>query len=388
MENSCSNLHISICIERLNSTGSPPLEESYSIIDVARVAGVGVGTVSRVLNHAPNVHPDTAAQVHAAVARLGYRLPARHNRRGPRRNQQPASGLRSGSEIMVMILGPQGLDWMLRCAPVYAGVLHGIEAAVADKGLRLTMRQAIDWSHLSRALETAPPSGLIILGFEPTAGSQQQLSAQAQQVPTIWTMGSPLTFPGDHLQPDHSKIGILAARHLLERGHRHCAAIGTRLGSPNSLMNFRTDSFQWMIAEAGGKTDMLLDPDLVIRTSDEHAADRQRIAAIVARLGKLHPRPTALFVESDILVAPIYQSLTAIGITPQRDIEIITCNNERPYLSTVEPKLTVVDIQPQVIGRRTVDQLLWRVANANAPAMRIMVSPVLVVNDPGQAPTP
>ena len=364
------------------------MEESYSIIDVARVAGVGVGTVSRVLNHAPNVHPDTAAQVHAAVARLGYRLPARHNRRGPRRNQQPASGLRAGSEIMVMILGPHGLDWVLRCAPVYAGVLHGIEAAVADKGLRLTMRQAVDWSSLNRALESAPPSGLIILGFEPPADSRKELSTQAQQIPTIWTMGSPLTFPGDHLQPDHSKIGIIAARHLLERGHRHCAAIGTRLGSPNFLMSFRTDSFQWTIAEAGGKTEMLLDPGIVVRTTEEHAADRQRITALVNKLCQMNPRPTALFVESDILVAPIYQALTAAGVAPQRDIEIITCNNERPYLSMVEPKLTVVDIQPQVIGRRTVDQLLWRVANANAPAMRIMVSPVLVVNDPGQAPTP
>lgn len=358
------------------------MENSYSIIDVARVAGVGVGTVSRVLNHAPNVHSDTAAKVHAAVAKLGYRLPARDNRRGPRRAEQPASTLRSGSEIMIVILGPQGLDWMLHCAPVYAGVLHGIETAVSDKGLRLSMRQAVDWIQLSQALESSPPNGLIILGFEPSSTSRQNLPAHAQQIPAIWTMGSPLTFQGDHIQPDHSKIGMLAARHLLERGHRNCALIGTQLGSPNSLMNFRNDSFQWTIAEAGGRTEMLLDPSLVIRTSAEHAVDKERMKALVAALNRVKLRPTALFVESDMLAASVYQQLSAAGIAPHSDIEIVTCNNERPYLAMIDPKPTAIDVQPQVIGRRTLDQLLWRIDNINAPAMRVMVEPVLVVNNP------
>jgi DNA-binding LacI/PurR family transcriptional regulator len=203
-----------------------------------------------------------------------------------------------------------------------------------------------------------------------------------QQIPAIWTMGSPLTFQGDHIQPDHSKIGIMAARHLLQRGHRHCALVGAQLGSPNSLMNFRNDSFQWAINEAGGKTEMYLDPKLVVRTSNEHLVDKERMRAIISTLSRLRPRPTALFVESDILVTPIYQFLSEAGIAPQRDIEVVTCNNERPYLSMIEPKLTVVDIQPQVLGHRTVDQLLWRIANLNAPAMRVMVAPVLVVNDP------
>jgi LacI family transcriptional regulator len=364
----------------------PAVETSCSIVDVARVAGVGVGTVSRVLNHAPNVHPDTAAQVHAAVARLGYRLPSRKNRRGPRRGRQTASSLRAGSEIMVIILGPQGLDWMLHCAPVYAGVLHGIEAEVADKGLRLTMRQALDWNHVGRALEPAAPAGLIFLGFEPDSDTKSELASQALQVPAVWTMGSPLAFHGDHVQPDHSKVGILAARHLLERGHRRCAVIGTRLGAPDSLMNFRNDSFQWTIAAAGGKAEMLLDPALVVRSRSEHLVEKDRIRGVVKAFSQIKPRPTALFVESDILIPPIYQQLIAHGIAPQQDVELVTCNNERPYLSMVEPKLTVVDIQPQALGRRTVDQLLWRIANLNAPAMRIMVAPVLVANAPAFTP--
>lgn len=353
------------------------MEVKSSIIDVAREAGVGIGTVSRVLNHAPNVHPDTAAEVHAAVAKLGYRLPARNNRRGPRSSTQ-IKAPRAGSEIMMVILGDQGLDWVLHCAPVYAGVLHGIEAAVADKGHRMIMRQATDWSHLGRILKASPPVGLITLGFEPNAKGYDELTTQALQIPAVWTMGSPLHFHGDRVQPDHMVIGVIAGQHLLGGGHRRCALIGTSLGSPAALMSFRNDSFRWVIETGRGEVLTLLHPQVILRDTHEHKVNGPVLDALIEKLLQAEPRPTALFLESDMLAPGVYQRLIAAGLKPQKDIEIVTCNNEHPYLAALEPKPTVIDIQPQIIGRRTVDQLLWRASNLHAPLMRLMVEPILV----------
>ena len=58
--------------------GPVPGPESHrlrtpTIRDVARRAGVGVGTVSRVLNGSPSVSEDTLARVHLAMEQLGYR---------------------------------------------------------------------------------------------------------------------------------------------------------------------------------------------------------------------------------------------------------------------------------------------------------------------------
>ncbi|KDN21481.1 LacI family DNA-binding transcriptional regulator [Amycolatopsis rifamycinica] len=52
--------------------------------DVARLAGVSIKTVSRVVNDEPAVHPDTAERVMAAIEQLGFRrnLGARNLRRG------------------------------------------------------------------------------------------------------------------------------------------------------------------------------------------------------------------------------------------------------------------------------------------------------------------
>lgn len=355
------------------------MENNLSIIDVARAAGVGVGTVSRVLNHAPNVNPETATLVHAAVAKLGYRLPARQNRRGPRSHRKTSSS-RTRREILLAVLGPQGLDWVLQCAPVFSGVLHGIEGAVSDRGLLLTMRQAANWQELAGGIESELPSALIVLGFETGIGSRSGLPRAIQQLPTVWTMGSPLDFRGDHVQPDHMKIGTTAAEYLLQKGCKRFAAIGTGLGSPANLKGFRNDSFQWTVRQHGGTAQMLLSPNLIGMGPGMHEVNSRELETLIAEMLK-GPQPDALFLESDILAPAVYQRLAAAGIRPQEDFEIVTCNNERPYLSPLVPKPTVIDIQPQIIGRRAVDQLLWRSENLHAPAMRIMVEPVLVTTD-------
>lgn len=355
------------------------MENKHSILHVAEAAGVGVGTVSRVLNHATSVHPDTAAEVHAAVARLGYQLPPRHRRRGPRASRQ-AKAPRAGSKIMVTVLGSQGLDWVLHCAPVYVGVLHGVESAIAEKGYRMQIRQAEDRAELVRALKADEPLGLIILGFDNTPSSEDTTTA-LRQVPAVWTMGSPLYFHGDHIQPDHVRIGIVAARHLLKKGHRHCALIGTAAGSPEVQMHLRNDGFRWTVEEAGGKVLMLLNGQVIRRSTHEHEVDAALLDGAIRQLAATNPRPTALFLESDMLAPGVYKRLREAGLRPQQDIEIVTCNNEPPYLASLEPRPTIIDIQPQVIGRRTVDQLLWRLANRQSPFMRLLIEPLLVPQD-------
>lgn len=48
--------------------------KSFTIQDVARVAGVSVATVSRVLNNSPLVKKNTTIKVEEAIEKLGYRV--------------------------------------------------------------------------------------------------------------------------------------------------------------------------------------------------------------------------------------------------------------------------------------------------------------------------
>jgi len=346
-----------------------------TLIDVARTAGVGIGTVSRVINDARHVRPTTAQAVRQAMAKLGYEPPAPQFRPGPRLGRRNRAG--TAKDVLLLILGSQGLRWILDCAPVYAYVLEGIGTAVTARHRKLIVRQAPDWAALEQILRDTNSEGVILLGDVPN----QNPSAFVSDLPTVWIMGAPLHEHGDHVQPDHVQVGIVAAQWALERGHRHCAVIGTVLGSPAFPIAHRNDAFRWKIEQANGRVEMLLDPAIVRRSERENAADDAALARLIDRLAALQPRPTALMLQADLLAPSVYRLLGNRGITPQRVGAVITCNNERPYLASLQPPPTIVDLQAEAIGRRAVDQLFWRAANRREPRMRLQIEPMLVEPD-------
>ena len=85
--------------------------------DVARLAGVSIKTVSRVVNNEPSVHSETAAKVLAAIDRLGFRrnLGARNLRRG------------SSSGIIGLVLEDVA-------NPFYSGLTRAVEEVARASG--------------------------------------------------------------------------------------------------------------------------------------------------------------------------------------------------------------------------------------------------------------
>ena len=72
-------------------------------------------------------------------------------------------------------------------------------------------------------------------------------------------------------------------------------------------------------------------------------------------------KPTGIFVTCDALTAKIYPILKKIGIEAGTDAEIISCNNEVSLLTGLEPRPVSIDIQPELIGKKAVEQLRWRI---------------------------
>src|SRR5690606_31682939 len=98
-------------------------DRPVTLMDVAREAGVAVGTASRVLNNASNVNPESRRRVMEVVARLNYRrLRMRRQRRGGS-HRDAATPCNIGLVLL-------GMDETLVHVPVLSAVLHGVEAAV------------------------------------------------------------------------------------------------------------------------------------------------------------------------------------------------------------------------------------------------------------------
>ncbi len=354
--------------------------QSISVLDVAKAAGVGVGTVSRVINNHPSVSTAANEAVYRAMAVLGYSPPPPGRRRGYRPGAE--KGTRNAERLKnltLIILAMYGLDWILRKVPVFASVLHGIESSVSAHGGVLAVRQASDWPQLLAAVQQSNGAPCLIMGEEPPG----EPPANLRFASLVWVMGSIRRFGGDHVQPDHFGLGQLAANHVLKNGHRCAAYIGVPI-TPLYHVSFRGAAFRWWLEMEGVRVEILSHRELLLSGPKEHRANVEALREMCDQFCALDPRPTALLVQADMLTPHVYDLLRERGVRPMEDVEILTCNYEEAYLSHLNPQPVVIDLQAEAIGRRAVEQVLWRVEHPNEPSVRVMVQPLLIESGNGR----
>ena len=341
-----------------------------TIQKVAKLAGVSTSTVSRVINDRPNVAADTVASVRRVMGELSFAPSPR--RSGPK--PRGTSGMRTAT-IAFLVFGTSGS----RPAPAFEKLLRGVSGASSGSNLSLIFSFVSNPSELPPRISERRVDGILLHGERPSAGVQARLAS----IPTVWLMANrqrPLW--GDQVMPDNTAIGDLAAKYLLGRGHKHVAYLSSGWGSWS--FEIRSLAFSMAIQDGGGRVDLLEAAEA--RGEDLWSSDGLINAGelLVARLVKLSPRPTAIFIAEDKLLSVVESALArqGIGTGPGGELEVISCNNERPHLIGVHSSPATIDIRAESIGRRGVEHLMWRLRNSDVrERIRTMVEPVLV--EPG-----
>lgn len=331
-----------------------------SIIHVARVAGVSKSTVSRVINEIPGVAPDAIAAVRKAMKKIGYQPPLR--RRGPKPSSR--QGIRNGN-VALLAMGLRAED--LYRMPVFPALLHGLERALAEQNLNLVLGNLGPGEHPPAALAERQADGLLLWGK--WDGMPPEVLNQVRSLPAVWLMREHSDARGDfdHVTYNNLTVSRIAARYLLERNHRHTAFLNT-VPSHSAYVE-RQNDFARLMQEAGQPTQSIV----VDATQPLDASSR-----LVEELLRLCPAATGVFVPTDAQLPALYRALQARGVKPGRDIEIISCDNEEPFLSQVHPRPATIDLHLDLVGRRAVEQLRWRMRNPKEPRLTVMVEPTLV----------
>jgi LacI family transcriptional regulator len=336
-----------------------------SINDVAKRAGVSTSTVSRVINAHPRVSADTVMTVRRAMAELGY-VPS-ENRPGPKPHSRTQAAKLS---ITFITFGSSNRG----DTPGFERLIRGVSEAVNQGAMNLSIFHHQDPNRLpERVLET-PGHGLLLHGAVPN----EEVQARLSHIPSVWLMTNRQRPPwGDQVMPNHYEIGSLAADYLRQRGHQHLAFLN--MDSAHWAFQLYYHAFA-AAAERNGLSVSRIEQSAAESPDHWFKYDLNTVEAVADQYLALSPRPTGLMVADDMQTALIQPALQRKGmkIGPGK-VEIISVNNEQPYLIGLRPWPAAIDIRANIIGARGLSQLQWRIQNPDVPDHIVMlVQPELV----------
>lgn len=339
---------------------------SPNLADVAREAGVAVSTVSRVVNGSSLVSPELREQVEEVIKRIGYKPVPKEKRKGIRKNPRPWLKHRF---VKVVIHGPYDAFWITNYAPVYSYALHGIEEQLGQYDLRRSIERSESPAQLLDLMQQGGADGFLILNT-----SKERLPDAIAKHPVVTFMGLHADLSCDRVVPDSAQAGVLAAEYLHAQGCRVCVA----LGEDRPLYHERTDAFRGRLESHGVETKSMLNSAMVRGGERMHQVNRAAVAESLSPLLANAARPLGIFSLADIVTPALYAELEKSGMRVGRDVHVVSCNNERPYLDQLVPLPAVIDTRAGYIGRRSVDQLMRRLEFPRAPYEQIRVQPTLL----------
>ena len=326
-----------------------------TIRDIARLAGVSVATVSRVLNDRPDVSPETRDAVMREIRANGF------------------TTNRSARALSVGRTGLVGLTVPIIRADYFAAILAGASEALYEQEMRLVLCTTLhehdrEVSLLERLMDGATDGAIIML---PEESSEELRALQASGYPFV--VADPRK-PLDHGIPAVSAAHLAGAKaatdHLLGLGHRRIGHITGPRGW--AATEDRISGFQASLAAAG----VLPDPRLVREGDFEVPSGHVAAGSLL----DLDDPPTAIFASNDNMAAGALRAARERGLRVPDDLSVVGFDDAE-IAPMVTPPLTTVRQPLAELGRTAVSLLVRLLDGQRVDASRVELGTQLVVRE-------
>jgi LacI family transcriptional regulator len=334
-----------------------------TILDVAREAGVSLGTVSNVLNDHGNVGARRRARVEEAIGRLGY-VP----------NGLAQSLRRQHSRVI-------GLCLPLTSNAYFASLLDAFENLAAAQGYDLMQVLSRNDPALElrrvRALIARQVDGLIVVPSTEPAAMFDAIAAAGMAAVMVDRAYSDARF--DYVTIDDREATAAAARALLDAGHRRLLFLARHPRLVNTRDRIR--GFRDAVAATRGAIGGLL-----VRDPDDDVFAREFGARMTGRR-----RPTALVASNSDLALAILRNLRVLGLQCPGDVSLVAFDAPA-WADVLTPPLSVIRPPTADLAARAWDVLMARMARRGGRHRRIVQAATLElrasVAPPQPRPTP
>ncbi|AMM22865.1 LacI family transcriptional regulator (plasmid) [Frondihabitans sp. PAMC 28766] len=331
------------------------MRSNVGIRDVARAAGVSVGTVSNVLNYPDQVSTPTLAKVQATIKELGF------VRNGLARQLRMGRGTAIGLVVVNV------------ANPFFAGLAHELEAAAETAGHTVVIgssdqNPAREQRYID-LFDEQRVRGLLIV---PQHGMTPRLARlRANGTPVVLFDSNVDSREVCSVGLDGDAGGYLAVRHLIETGRRRLVIAGGPLAQIG-------DRVAGASRAARDNHDVTLS---IMETSDLTVEEGRNVAERILALPE-QDRPDAVFATNDLLAIGLLQTLNVDGrLSVPDDIAIVGYDDIDFAASTIVPLTTIR--QPRAsLARAALDLLEEEIDGDEAHQHgRHLLQPELIIRD-------
>ena len=325
-----------------------------NIVDLARLADVSPGTVSRALAGSPLVNKRTRERIEAIARAHDFRP------------NQMASRLRTKRTGMIGVVIPLGHERRQHVSdPFFMTMLGKLADLITESGRDILLSRVIpdedDW--LGRIVDSGMLDGLLVIGQSDQFDAIEQVAARYRPL-VAWghrREGQTHCVVG----MDNAAGGRLAAEHLIERGARRLAFLGD-VRAPEIAA--RHAGFVERARASGHGVDLLA----------THLAADDMEAEIIHHDGLMAGRYDGIFAGSDMIAIQTMRALADRAI-PVPDSVAIVGFDDLPLSVHTVPRLTTIH-QEIVLGAQIMVETLFR-RMAGEDAGSTVMQPRLIVRD-------
>lgn len=329
-----------------------------TIYDLAREAGVGIGTVSRCLNNHPSVSEQTRAKVLAVVRRLNYQPHAYAQRLASRRT----------NTISAII--PYFTNYF------FVQVLQGVQDKAAEFGFDLILYGVNHPSqaeyYLRRSLQRGHVDGVLFFYELPEAFFQK---FQQIQLPLVLVDTYHPEF--DSIRVKNCEGAMEAVRHLIKLGHRNIAMINASLETQPA--QDRMEGYKLALEEAG----IPFRPDRVFMSSNDkqdgfnREAGKESMGELIRR-NTAHDRSTAVFIASDVQAIGALQEASELGVRIPEDFAVVSFDDIE---LASHAQLTTMRQPMHEMGVLALEKVVARMKDPSAPPGVTSFMPELIIRN-------
>lgn len=321
------------------------------MLQIAREAGVSLGTVSHVMNGTAIVREPLRQRVLNAVKNLGYEP------------NELSRGLRLNKTSIIGMIIPDITN------PFFPAVVRGVEDVAYKNSYRLVLcntdnDSSKEITYLSQ-LKSFLPAGILLI---PSMGST--VATNSSGPPVVCVDRRPQGWKGDMVTVANREGAYKAARHLIDMGHRQIGLIA----GPSYLTNAQDRLL--------GFTQALNDAQIPIAPEyiQEALFDRATGYSSAMRLLQMLPRPTAIFTTNDLMAMGALLAVRESKLSCPKDVSIISFDGlEQTELT--DPPLTTVYQPGYQLGYTAARLLLERIDASKQPAKEIVLETTLRVRN-------